>query len=84
MPFGKDDRRLSEMGLKIPSKGYDGESSEMAFKMPSKVDAYFIRSLFVGIIIPLVVRYSTGESSLDWRGESELVSGRDPGFTTTY
>ena len=35
------------MGLKMPSKKYDGESSEDGLKMPSKVDADFIRGLFV-------------------------------------
>ena len=48
MPFGKDDRRLSEMSLKMPSKEYDGESSEMGLKMPSKVDVDFLRGLFMG------------------------------------
>ena len=38
MPFGEDDRESSEMGL----------------KMPSKVDADFIRGLFVGIHVPAV------------------------------
>ena len=42
------------MGLKIPSKEYDGESSEMGLKMPSKIDADFKRSLFMGIPIPTV------------------------------
>ena len=55
MPLGKDDRRLSEMGLKIPCKEYDGESSNMGLKMPSKIDADFVRSLFMGIPV-LVVR----------------------------
>ena len=54
MPFGKDDRRLSEMGLNMPSKEYEGESSEMGLKMPSKIDVDFVRSLFVGILIPAV------------------------------
>ena len=54
MPFVKDDRRLSEMGLKMPYEEYDGESSEMGLKMPSKIDADFIRSLFVGIHVPVV------------------------------
>ena len=54
MPFGKDDRRLSEMGLKMPSKEYDGESSKMGLEMPSKVDDDFIRSLFMGIPVPSV------------------------------
>ena len=54
MPFGKDDRRLSKMGLKMPSTEHDGESSEMGLEMPSKVDANFIRSLFVGILVPAV------------------------------
>ena len=53
-PFGKDDRRLSNMGLKMPSKEYVGESSEMGLNMPSKVDADFIRSLFMGISVPAV------------------------------
>ena len=53
MPFGKDDRRMSEMGLNMPSKEYDRESSEMGFKMPSKIDVDLIRGLFVGI--PLLV-----------------------------
>ena len=38
MPFEKDDGRLLEMGL----------------EMLSKVDADFIRSLFVGIHVPAV------------------------------
>ena len=42
------------MGLKIPSKEYDRESSEMGLEMPSKVDDDFIRILFVGISIPAV------------------------------
>ena len=54
MPFGKDDRRLSEMGLKMPSKEYNGVSSEIGLKMPSKIDTDFIRILFVGIPIPAV------------------------------
>ena len=54
MPFGKDDRRLSEMVLKMPSKEYDGESSEIGLKMPSKIDVDFVRSLFVGIHVPAV------------------------------
>ena len=54
MPFVKDDRRLSEMGLKMPSKEYDGESSEVGLKMPSKIDADFIRILFVGILVPAI------------------------------
>ena len=54
MSFGKDDKILSEMGLKMPSKEYDGESSEMGLKIPSKVDVDFIRSLFVGIPVPVV------------------------------
>ena len=54
MPLEKDDKILSEMGLKMPSKEYDGESSKMGLKMPSKVDADFIRSLFVGIHVPAV------------------------------
>ena len=42
------------MGFKMPSKEYDGESSEMDLKMPSKIDADFIRSLFMGILVPAV------------------------------
>ena len=52
--FGKDDGRVSDMGLKMPSREYDGESSEMGLKMPSKIDADFVRSLFVGILVPAV------------------------------
>ena len=47
-------RRLSEMGLNIPSKEYDGESSWMDLKMPSKIDVNFIRILFAGIPVPAV------------------------------
>ena len=70
IPFGEDDRESSEMRLKMPSKEYDGESSEMGLKMPSKehdresskmglkmpskVDVDFIKSLFVGILVPVV------------------------------
>ena len=39
MPFGEDDRGLPEMGV----------------KMPSKVDADFLRGLLVGIIVPAVL-----------------------------
>ena len=52
MPFGKDDWKSPDMGLKTPSREYDGESSEMGLKMPSKVDVNFIRGLFVGILVP--------------------------------
>ena len=44
------------MGLNMPSKEYDRESSEMGLKMPSKIDADFIRSLFMGIHVPTVRR----------------------------
>ena len=54
MPFGKDEKILSEMGLNMPSKEYDGESSKMGLKMPSKIDADLVRSLFVGILVPAV------------------------------
>ena len=54
MPYGEDEKKLSEMGLKMPFKGYDRELSEMGLKMPSKIDANFIRSLFVGIPVPTV------------------------------
>ena len=54
IPFGKDDRRLSEMGLKMPSTKHDGESSKMGLEMPSKVDFDFIRTLFVGFPAPVV------------------------------
>ena len=54
MPFGKDDIRHSEMGLNMPSTEHDGESSKMGLEMPSKVDADFIRNLFVGIPVPAV------------------------------
>ena len=54
MPFGKDDRRLSEVGLNMPSKEYNGESSDMGLNMPSKIDVDFIRILFVGIPAPAV------------------------------
>ena len=54
MPFGKDDRRLTEMGLKMQSKEYDEDSSEMGLKMPSIIDADFVRSLLVGIPVPAV------------------------------
>ena len=52
----------SEIGLKMPSKEYDGESSEMGLEMPPKVDADFIRSIFVGIHVSAVrggVRWGT-------------------------
>ena len=35
MPFVEDDGRYSEMGVKIPSREYDGELSEMVLNMPS-------------------------------------------------
>ena len=54
MPFGEDNIKSSEMGLKMPSKEYDGESSKMGLKIPSKVNPDFIRSLFVGILVPVV------------------------------
>ena len=38
MPFGKDGRRSSEMGL----------------TMPSKVNVDFLRGLFMGILVPVV------------------------------
>ena len=54
MPFGGDGRESSEMSLKMPSKEYDGEFSEMGLEMLTKVNADFIRSLFVGIPAPVV------------------------------
>ena len=54
MPYGEDEKKLSEMGLKMPFKGYDRELSEMGLKMPSKIDANFVRILFVGIPVPVV------------------------------
>ena len=42
------------MGLKTPSIEYDGESSKMGLKIPSRVDADFITGLFVGILVPVV------------------------------
>ena len=54
MPFGEDEGRSSEMGLKTPSREYDEESTEMGLKMPSKVDAEFISGLFMGIHVPVV------------------------------
>ena len=54
MSFREYDRELSEMGLKMPSKEYDGESLNMGLEIPSKVDVDFIRSLFVGILVPAV------------------------------
>ena len=44
MPFGKDDRRLSEMGL----------------KMPSKIDDDFMRSLLWGFMFLLYEDESAG------------------------
>ena len=60
MPFGKDDRILSEMDLNMPSKEYDGESSEMGLKMPSRVDVDFIRVLLWGFLFLISEEETTG------------------------
>ena len=49
------------MGLKIPSREYDGESSEMGLKMPSREHADFMRYSFVGIPVPVVEEDSSDE-----------------------
>ena len=42
------------MGLQIPFVEEDKETSEIGLKMPSRVDADFMRGLFMGIPIPVV------------------------------
>ena len=54
MPFGKNDREMSDMGLEIPPKEDDEESSGMGLKMPSRIDADFMRYSFMGIPVPVV------------------------------
>ena len=65
MSFGEDDRRLSDMGLNIPSKEYDRDSSEMGLKMPSKIDDDFTRILFMGIPA-LTVRGGVRWGNFSW------------------
>ena len=45
---------MAGMGLQMSFGEDDRESSEMGLKMPSKLDADFIRGLFVGIPVPVV------------------------------
>ena len=74
------------MGLKMPS-----EEVSIAQEIPLWEPVYLsLRRTMLGnvdlclernrILGASVVRYSTGKSSLSWRGENELLSGRDPGF----
>ena len=60
IPFGKDDRGLSEIGLKMPSN--EEESSEMGLKMSSRIDVDFMRDSFVGIPVPAAEEELTEES----------------------
>ena len=45
---------MSGMGLNMSFGEDDRGSPEMGLKMPSKVDADFIRGLFIGISVPVV------------------------------
>ena len=90
MPFGKDDIILSEMGLKMPSKEYygdsskmdlkmpsrecDRESSEMGLKMPSEVVVDFIRSLFMGIPACCLRKLCWGMLTSVWGEEFKNIS----------
>ena len=61
MPFGKGDRRPSEMGLKMPSIEHGGESSEMGLKMPPRKDIGRIRDSFARIPVPAIEEDFVGE-----------------------
>ena len=58
------------MGLQIPFGKDDGRSSEMGLKMPSREHVDFTRYSFVGIPAPVVEEDSAEEcQSLSWNIE---------------